>query len=98
VRREDRYASGHPRAEHVRLLVEVADASIEKDRNVKLPLYAQAGIPEVWLVDLVSDCIEVYTAPAGQAYGHRRAVRPGETLSPEAFPDAELSANAILCR
>ncbi len=98
VRREDRYAGGHPRAEHVRLLVEVADASIEKDRSVKLPLYAQAGIPEVWIVDLGSKCIEVYRQSAGRSYGHRRTVKPGETLSPEAFPDAELSADAILCR
>ena len=97
-RREDMYADGHPRPEHVFLLVEVADASLEKDRTLKLPLYAQAGIREVWIVNLMSDCIEVYHEPEGDAYRKRRTVPRNEWLSPAAFPDTMLNADTILRR
>jgi Uma2 family endonuclease len=50
--RDDFYADGHPGPEDVLVLLEVADASVMYDRNTKLPLYARAGIAEVWLVDL----------------------------------------------
>jgi Uma2 family endonuclease len=50
--REDFYAGGHPRPEDVLLVIEVADTSLQYDRDVKLPLYAAHGIPEYWLVDL----------------------------------------------
>lgn len=96
-RRADMYADGHPRPEHVFLLVEVADASLEKDRTLKLPLYAQAGIREVWIVNLMSDCIEVYREPEGNTYRVKRTVNPNEWLSPAAFPDTKLSAEALLC-
>jgi Uma2 family endonuclease len=50
--REDFYTGGHPTPADVLLVIEVADSLVEFDRNKKLPLYAQANIPEVWLVDL----------------------------------------------
>ncbi len=97
-RRADKYADGHPRPENVFLLIEVADASLEKDRTVKLPLFAQAGIREVWIVNLESDCIEVYREPKGRSYQEQRVIQPEERLSPAAFPDTLLSAAALLCR
>ena len=59
--REDFYANSHPRAEDVLLIVEVADTSLQYDREVKLPLYARAGIPEVWLVDVEGQVVECYS-------------------------------------
>jgi Uma2 family endonuclease len=53
--------SGVPVPEEVLLVVEIADTSLPYDRNTKLPLYAVAGIPEAWLVDLNADAIEVYS-------------------------------------
>ena len=44
-------------------MIEVADSSLEYDRTVKLPLYAQAGIPEVWIVNLAENVIEAHTQP-----------------------------------
>ncbi|NJN48119.1 MAG: Uma2 family endonuclease, partial [Candidatus Competibacteraceae bacterium] len=50
--REDFYRRAHPRPDDVLLLIEVADTSVRFDREVKIPLYARQGVPEVWLVDL----------------------------------------------
>jgi len=50
--REDFYTAGHPRPKDILLIVEVADTSFKYDRDVKIPLYAQHGIPEVWLIDV----------------------------------------------
>ncbi|MBA2441849.1 MAG: Uma2 family endonuclease [Rubrobacter sp.] len=52
-----------PRAGDAHLVVEVAETSLSWDRNVKVPRYARAGIPEVWLVDLASGSLEVYADP-----------------------------------
>jgi Uma2 family endonuclease len=53
----------------VLLLIEVADTSLAYDRDVKLPRYARAGIPEVWLVDLAQQRLLVHRRPAGDDYG-----------------------------
>ena len=94
--RDDFYISGHPRAEDVFLLIEVSDSTLLIDREDKLPIYAAAGICEVWIVNLPERVIEVYTHPAGVGYGTVRRVRPGEALAPAAFPDAEIDTAALL--
>jgi Uma2 family endonuclease len=94
--RPDFYASAHPGPGDVLLLVEVSEASADADREVKVPLYARAGIPEVWLVDLEGEVIEVYRQPSAEGYRDVRQARRGEALSVEAFPDLVLAAEAIL--
>ncbi len=59
------YVDRHPGPEDVALVVEVADASLKRDRTSKKRLYAQAGIPSYWIVNLVEGRIEVYTDPSG---------------------------------
>ncbi len=94
--RPDFYAEGHPRPGDVFLIVEVADTSLESDRREKLPLYAGAGIGEVWIVNLRDACVEVYTEPSGSGYRGIRIVRKGSAIAPEAFPDTEISVGKIL--
>lgn len=94
--RNDFYAAAHPGPQDVLLLIEVADTSVDYDRQVKAPLYARAGITEYWLVDLAGQRIEVYRAPAAGEYRQVRLVRQGERLAPEVLPFLELSANDIL--
>jgi Uma2 family endonuclease len=94
--REDFYAQSHPSPKDVLLVVEVADSSAARDRNLKLPLYAQAAIPEVWLVDLSQDLIEIYARPAKGAYRERRQVKRGESLTSSALPGLTLRAKQIL--
>lgn len=63
-RRDDYYARSHPTPEDVFLIIEVAETFAEYDRRIKLPLYARAGIPEVWLVNLPERIVEVYSEPS----------------------------------
>jgi Uma2 family endonuclease len=70
--RPDDYRNAHPRPDEVLLLIEVADSSVRFDRTVKLPLYARAGIPEYWLVNLHGKQVEQYLLEEGQ-----RAYAPG---------------------
>ncbi len=94
--RPDFYASAHPGSGDLLLLVEVAEATASLDRDVKLPLYARAGVPEVWLVDLPGECIEVYRKPTPQGYQEVRQVRRGDRAAPQAFPDIGLAGEEIL--
>lgn len=90
------YAASHPDAEDILLLLEVADTSAETDREIKIPLYASAGIPEAWLIDLPRASVEVYRQPDNGHYQEIRTMRRGEILAPMAFPDLELLVDTIL--
>jgi Uma2 family endonuclease len=78
--REDYYAKAHPQPKDIHLLIEVADTSLDKDQKVKLPLYAAAGIPEVWIVNLPEQQLEQYTEPSTDGYRLIRIFRAGDTL------------------
>lgn len=95
-RRDDYYATGHPGPDDVLLLIEVADTTLDFDRKVKLPLYARAGIPEVWIVNLQDRRVEVYTEPDGVGYGSVRHYGPGESVAPLHFPDIALEVERII--
>jgi Uma2 family endonuclease len=82
--------------ERAHLIIEVADSSLRKDRILKADLYAEAGVPEYWLVDLAHDLIEVRTLPADGKYARTDVLGPTETIRPAAFPDVELSVREIL--
>jgi Uma2 family endonuclease len=94
--RPDFYAGAHPGPEDVLLIIEVADTSADSDRDVKLSLYARAGIGEVWLVDLVAERVELYRQPSPRGYQDRHTVWRGQRLAPQALPDLDLSVDAVL--
>ena len=94
--RDDFYVAKHPRPEDVFLLIEVSDSTLLIDREDKLPIYAAAGIAEVWIVNLPERVIEVYSSPQNGAYAQVRQVRPGGALAPSAFPDAAIDTAALL--
>jgi Uma2 family endonuclease len=81
----DDYMVRHPGAGDVGLVVEVADSSLSRDRDAKGPIYARAGIPTYWIINLVDRLVEVYTDPSGPvslpSYRQRRDLRPGEQVS-----------------
>jgi Uma2 family endonuclease len=88
-----------PRPDDVFLLIEVADTSVRYDREVKLPLYARAGVREVWLADLTHDVVLVHRQPGPDGYASALRVGPGGTLTPERFPDIVLTVDdALLAR
>jgi hypothetical protein len=94
--RADRYLQDDARPEDVLLLVEVADTSQRYDRLVKLPLYGRAGVPEVWIVDLPGEVIEVHRRPAPSGYAQVERLGRGGAVAPAAFPDIVLPVDAIL--
>jgi Uma2 family endonuclease len=80
----------------VLLLIEVSDTTLRYDRDVKVPLYARAGIPEVWVVDLTGRRVLVYRDPSPDGYRTTRTVRGDESLSPQHCPSLVFSAAQIL--
>lgn len=94
--REDYYATAHPTPADVLLLVEVADSSIDYDRQVKTPIYARSNIAEVWIVDLIQDCLIVYREPSPDGYGFQQDFDRGQSVTPLAFPEFEVSIDFIL--
>ena len=95
-RREDHYAGKAPRPEDVLLLVEVCDTSLAYDRDVKVPLYAAAGVPEVWLADLKTEVIHVFRDPSPTGYRRSHSVPRGEVLAPDLLEGLEFAAHDIL--
>lgn len=85
-----------PHASEALVLIEVADSSLAHDRRNKLPLYAKSGIPEVWIVDLTRDRVEVYREPGRDGYGSLTVHERDGVLSPLAFPDIAIRCEEIL--
>jgi Uma2 family endonuclease len=84
VARKDYTRRDHPT--EVFLIIEVAESSLRKDRLLKLGIYAEAGVPEYWIVDLKSMTIHVCTQPRGGAYGSVVTLRDGDVLRPTLLP------------
>jgi Uma2 family endonuclease len=95
-RREDFYTERLPEPEDVLLVVEVADTSQRTDRDKKIPLYARAGIAEVWLVDLQRDLIEVYREPTDGVYGNLQTVARDGMLAILELPGVNIQAGEVL--
>ena len=95
-RRADFYLARHPQPQDIFLLVEVADTTVEFDRDVKIPLYAEDGIVEAWLVDINQECVEVYTEPAPTGYQNVQKFYRGQILSMQAFPDVNIAVDKVL--
>lgn len=90
------YRESLPMPEDVLLLIEVSDTTLAYDKNVKLPLYAQAGISEVWIVDLTGETIERHTDPSRNGYRYTERASRGETLTSATLPDITISVDAVL--
>ena len=96
---DDMYATRRPVAQDVRLLIEVADSSLSYDREVKGPVYAEAGIIEYWIINLNNSTIEVYRDP--QTDGRFAVVmtaRTGDALTPMSVPGLTLQVDEIIVR
>ncbi len=94
--REDYYKNALPAAADVKLLIEVADTSVEFDRGVKFSRYAAARIPEAWLVDLINDRVEVHYAPKDEAYSRSKTFQRGENAVSETIPSIEIPVEDVL--
>ena len=95
-RRPDFYQAGHPQAEDVLLLVEVADTTVQSDRDIKIPLYADDNISEVWLMNVNERCLEVYREPTAEGYQNVQRLEEGQTVTVQAFPDITFMVDELL--
>ncbi|MGH8611493.1 MAG: Uma2 family endonuclease, partial [Gammaproteobacteria bacterium] len=93
--REDFYALALPRADEVLLIVEVADTTLRYDREIKIPLYARHGIPEVWLIDVESRALTVFDTPADGRYRDEHRVQPLSGLVPKALRGVEIDLSRL---
>jgi len=90
--RDDFYAGKYPAAEDVLLLIEVSDSTLADDRKVKMPLYAEGGVADYWIINIPEEVIEVYSDLSEGSYRNVRRVGRGETLG---LPDGLVGAVAV---
>jgi Uma2 family endonuclease len=93
--REDFYANATPTAADVLLIIKVSDTTLAYDRLEKLPRYALAGIPEVWITDVAGQAVERHTDPQGNQYATKQTFKRGQTISVKALPSISLSLDSI---
>jgi Uma2 family endonuclease len=94
--RDDFYRHAHPTPADVFLVIEVADSTVRSDRSSKLPLYARAGIPEAWLVNIPGRRVELHAEPVSGVYQIVRAYQRGETVQAHTLPELSLTVDEIL--
>ncbi len=94
--REDLYRGALPTAQDTLLAIEVSDTTYERDRNVKMPLYARQGIAEFWIVNIPDEAIEVFLKPGPRGYRKVARFGRGKVVRPSAFPDATVAVSEVL--
>lgn len=95
-RRDDYYREGHPTPADVLLVIEVADATVVKDRTVKIPLYARSGVPEAWLVNIPEGQVEVYSGPVKGVYQRTEVFGRGGQVRSHTVEGLALSVDELL--
>lgn len=94
--RDDFYSHAHPTPKDVLLVIEVADSTLDYDRSVKMPLYAQANIAQAMVIDLQSEIIEVYSKPAKGIYSRQQMRKRGDRVSLQKLRGVSLAVDEIL--
>ncbi len=96
--RQQPYRDAQPRPEDVLLVIEVADTTLDYDRDVKIPLYAKHAIPEVWLVDVAMNRLEIYREPTDGDYRVRLKPRSQEIIALSAAESIKIDLGVLfLC-
>jgi len=94
--RPDAYRGKKVETADALLVLEVADTTLAYDRNIKVPRYAAAGVPEVWIEDLEHDRLLVYRDPSGNSYRTARILGRDDSVSVGAFPDVVFKVSDLL--
>lgn len=87
---KSQYRERHVVAADVLLAVEVSATTLAKDRGPKLAIYAGAGVPEVWIVNLGGEKLEVYRQPSSEGYRSITILDAGQPVGPLEFPESPL--------
>ena len=94
--REDDYTTAHPTPADTLLVIETSDSSLAYDREVKIPLYARAGIPQTLIKNLPGDCVESFDQPGPEGYARHIIYRRGDKIRLMSLPDLELAVADLL--
>ena len=94
-KRDDYYSRSHPEPGDVLLIIEVAETSLESDRSVKIPLYARAYVPEVWLIDVCTERLEVYRNPSPQGYTEVNSHDKNAFVTPSGAPGFTVNISSL---
>lgn len=98
--RSDDYLTNHPTPSDILLLIEIADSSLKYDQEEKLPLYAEAGISDYWIFNLVENHLEVYSEPYQKlqgtfGYSMKRIILPNQAIALPCFSDLLLDLSKV---
>jgi Uma2 family endonuclease len=98
--RTDNYLSAHPTPLDILLVIEIADSTLKYDQETKLPLYAEAGISDYWIFNLVKNQLETYTEPYQDSQGNfgytvKRIVLPNQVIALPCFPNLSLDLSKV---
>lgn len=93
--RADDYALCPPHAEDVLLVIEVAETTLAYNRDIKLPLYARACIPEVWIVDLASPALQIHRAPTCDHYADVAETAAPGIIAPAVLPEISVDLSGL---
>ncbi len=96
VPRADFYTLSHPEPHDILLLVEVSDSSLAVDRGLMKEIYAEAGIVEYWIVNLVDQSLEVHRGPLPDgSYRDERILKRGESIEVDALPGVVVAVDEL---
>ncbi|MEO0338978.1 MAG: Uma2 family endonuclease [Bacteroidota bacterium] len=93
--RPDHYTISHPKPEDIQMVIEVSISTYPYDLETKLPLYAEAGIPELWIVNIEEEQIEVNKTPVGNIYKYKEIYQGNEEISTDTI-DFKMKVNEII--
>ena len=93
--RDDCYTESIPTPTEIFLLIEVSDSTLKYDREVKIPLYAKAGIPEVWIANIEEQIFEVYKSPNQDRYEQVQNYGKGEVISMSMFANIAIAVDEV---
>ena len=98
--RDDDYFESNPTPKDVLLIIEVSDSTVAYDRNVKIPKYAQAGVPEVWHVNLPHGFIDRFVDPDPATGRYRSVMRHsrGQCIVPTHLTEVPVEVSDVLPR
>jgi Uma2 family endonuclease len=90
------YEDYHPTPAKIFWLIEVADATLKRDRELKAPAYGRSGVQEYWILDVQKRCLYVFREPGVEGYGYERVLPAEAAIAPLAFPDCEIKVGDFL--
>lgn len=90
------YEDHHPTPSEIYWLIEVADITLKRDRELKAPAYARSGIPEYWILDVNQRQLYIFRSPTATGYASEMVLQESDMISPLAFTDCQIPVGELL--